>query len=320
MASKNQFITFNNGQKYPVLGFGTWKSKTGEVEEAVKNAIDVGYRHIDCAMVYGNEKEIGKAIKQKLDEGVVKREDLFITSKLWNTFHQPDYVETVLKKSLSDLQIDYLDLYLMHWPMAFKEGLLEEEWFPKDANGVTIEGNGSYIETYKAMEKLVQKGLVKSIGVSNFNKKQIENIINIATVKPVNNQVECHPYLNQKKLQEFCAQHNIVLTAYSPLGSPDRPWAKSEDPSLLEDPKIVAIAKKYNKSTAQILIKYQLQRGNIVIPKSVTKSRIESNFDVWDFALEQEDIKEIDTFDNNGRVLHLNWNKHFKDYPFHDEY
>ncbi|XP_025194375.1 uncharacterized protein LOC112594002 [Melanaphis sacchari] len=309
MASKNQFVTFNNGQKYPILGFGTWKSKPGEVEEAVKAAIDTGYRHIDCAMVYENETEVGKAIKQKIDEGVVKREDLFITSKLWNTFHQPDYVETVLKKTLSNLQIEYLDLYLIHWPMAYKEGKLEDEWFPKDANGVTIEGNGSYIETWKAMENLVQKGLVKSIGISNFNKKQTENILNIATIKPVVNQVECHPYLNQKKLKEFSEQNNILITAYSPLGSPDRPWAKPEDPSLLDDPKIVAIAKKYNKTTAQILIKYQVQRGIIVIPKSVTKSRIESNFDIWDFTLEQGDIDAIDTFDCNGRVLHLNWNK-----------
>ncbi|CAH1710344.1 unnamed protein product [Aphis gossypii] len=271
-------------------------------------------------MVYENENEVGTAIKQKIDEGVVKREDLFITSKLWNTFHQPDYVETVIKKTLSDLKIEYLDLYLIHWPMAFKEGKLEDEWFPKDANGVTLEGNGSYVETWKAMEKLVQKGLVKSIGVSNFSKKQIEDILNVATIKPVVNQIECHPYLNQKKLKEFCEQKNILITAYSPLGSPDRPWAKPEDPSLLDDPKIIAIAKKYNKTSAQILIKYQLQRGNIVIPKSVTKSRIESNFDVWDFALEQGDIDVIDTFDCNGRVLHLNWNNHFKDYPFHDEY
>lgn len=320
MASKNQFITFNNGQKYPILGFGTWKSKPGEVVDAVKAAIDIGYRHIDCAMVYENESEVGTAIKQKIDEGVVKREDLFITSKLWNTFHQPDYIETVIKKTLSDLQIEYLDLYLIHWPMAFKEGKLEDEWFPKDANGVTLEGNGSYVETWKAMEKLVQKGLVKSIGVSNFNKKQIEDILNVATIKPVVNQIECHPYLNQKKLKEFCEQKNIFVTAYSPLGSPDRPWAKPEDPSLLDDPKIIAIAKKYNKTSAQVLIKYQLQRGIIVIPKSVTKSRIESNFDVWDFALEQGDIDAIDTFDCNGRVLHLNWNNHFKDYPFHDEY
>ncbi|XP_050420988.1 aldo-keto reductase family 1 member B10-like [Adelges cooleyi] len=320
MASKNQFVTLNNGVKYPILGYGTWKSKPGEVENGVMAAIDAGYRHIDCALVYGNEKEIGNALQQKFAEGVVKREDLYITSKLWNTFHQPDYVEAVLKQTLSDLQISYLDLYLIHWPMAFKEGTLQGDLFPKDEKDVTIEGEGSYVETWKGLEKLVEKGLVKSIGVSNFNKKQIEDILKVAKIKPVTNQVECHPYLNQKKLKEFCEQHGIVLTAYSPLGSPDRPWAKPDDPLLLEDPKIAAIADKYKKTPAQVLIKYQIQRGIIVIPKSVTKSRIESNFDIWDFELAQADIDLIDSFDCNGRVCHLNWNKHFKDYPFNDEF
>ncbi|VVC28280.1 NADP-dependent oxidoreductase domain,Aldo/keto reductase, conserved site,Aldo/keto reductase [Cinara cedri] len=320
MASNNQFVAFNNGQKYPILGFGTWKSKPGEVEEAVKIAIDTGYRHFDCAMFYGNEQEIGKAINHKIDEGVVVREDLYITSKLWNIFHQPDIVETVIKKTLSDLKVDYLDLYLIHWPMAFKEGGLYSDFIPKDDDGATIEGDGSYIETWKAMEKLVENGLTKSIGVSNFNKRQIEDILGVATVKPVNNQVECHPYLNQKKLKEFCDENDIILTAYSPLGSPDNPWKKPEDPSLLEDPKIIEIADKYSKSPAQILIKYQIQRGVMVIPKSVTKERIESNFDVWDFELEQEDLDQIDTLDCNGRFVHMKGNINFKDYPFSDEY
>ncbi|XP_025422747.1 LOW QUALITY PROTEIN: alcohol dehydrogenase [NADP(+)]-like [Sipha flava] len=320
MASNNQFVTFNNGEKYPILGLGTWKSKPGVVEEAVRVAIDTGYRHFDCAMFYGNEQEIGNAIKQKIDEGVVAREDLYITSKLWNIFHQPEIVETVLKKTLSDLQVEYLDLYLIHWPMAFKEGGLNDDFIPKDDDGATIEGNGSYIETWKAMEQLVENGLVRSIGVSNFNKRQIEDILSVATVKPVNNQVECHPYLNQNQLKKYCEEQGIVLTAYSPLGSPDNPWKKPEDHSLLEDPKIIEIADKYSKSAAQVIIKYQIQRGVMVIPKSVTKNRIESNFDVWDFELEQEDMDQIDIYDCGARFVHMKGNMHFKDYPFNDEY
>ncbi|XP_050548511.1 aldo-keto reductase family 1 member B10-like, partial [Daktulosphaira vitifoliae] len=189
-----------------------------------------------------------------------------------------------------------------------------------DENDKVIEGTTSYVETWKELEKLVEEGLLKSIGLSNFNKRQIEDILRIAKIKPVTNQVECHPYLNQKKLKEFCESHGIYLTAYSPLGSPDRPWAKPDDPSLMDDPKIIAIANKYKKSPAQILIRYQVQRGVIVIPKSVTKSRIESNFDIWDFMLEQTDMDLIDTFNCNGRVCHLIWNKHMKDYPFNDEF
>ncbi|XP_050420544.1 aldo-keto reductase family 1 member B10-like [Adelges cooleyi] len=320
MASNNQFVTFNNGEQYPILGFGTWKSKPGEVEEAVKVAIDTGYRHLDCAMFYGNEKEIGDAINQKIDEGVVSRQDLYITSKLWNIFHQPDIVETVLNKTLTDLQISYLDLYLVHWPMAFKEGGLDDDFIPKDDDGVTIEGEGSYIETWQAMEQLVENGLVKSIGVSNFNKRQIEDILNIATVKPVNVQVECHPYLNQSKLKEFCDENDIVLTAYSPLGSPDNPCRKPEDPSLLENPTILDIAGKHGKSAAHVLIRYQIQRGVMVIPKSVNKHRIESNFYVWDFELDQEDMDQIDGLDCNCRYIQMKEIEHFKDYPFIDEY
>ncbi|XP_050546000.1 aldo-keto reductase family 1 member B1-like [Daktulosphaira vitifoliae] len=320
MASNNQYITFNNGEMYPILGFGTWKSKPGEVEEAIKVAIDTGYRHFDCAMFYGNEKEIGGVISNKIDEGVVERNDLYITSKLWNTFHQPDIVETVLNKTLTDLQINYLDLYLIHWPMAFKEGELYDEFVPKDDDGETIEGEGSYKETWKAMEQLVTKGLVKSIGVSNFNKRQIEDVLSIAKIKPVNNQVECHPYFNQKNLKEFCDEKEIILTAYSPLGSSDNSWKMPEEPSLLENPIILDIAGKHDKSAAHVLIRYQIQRGIIVIPKSVTKHRIKSNFYVWDFELDKDDMDQIDELDCNCRYVQLKGNMHFKDYPFNDDY
>ncbi|XP_068977703.1 aldo-keto reductase family 1 member B1-like [Bombus flavifrons] len=305
---------FYNGNEVPSFGLGTWKSKPGEVTQAVKDAIDIGYRHIDCAHVYGNEKEVGTALKAKLTEGIVKRQDLFITSKLWNTFHRPDLVEPAIKKTLSDLGLEYLDLYLIHWPMAYKEG---DDLFPKNADDSPALSNADYVDTWKAMEALVSKGLAKNIGVSNFNSEQIDRLLKNCSIKPVTNQIECHPYLTQKKLSDFCKQKDILITAYSPLGSPDRPWAKPDDPKLLDDKKLGELAKKYNKTPAQVLIRYQLDRGHIVIPKSVTKSRIAQNSEVFDFKLSAEDIAYIDTFDCNGRICPMFGTEPSPYYPFH---
>ncbi|KAL1505967.1 hypothetical protein ABEB36_005410 [Hypothenemus hampei] len=313
MASKVPKIKFNNGQEFPVFGLGTWKSKPGEVTQAVKDAFDIGYRHIDCAHVYGNEPEVGEAIAAKIADGTVRREEIYITSKLWNTMHRPDLVEPALRTTLKDLHLDYLDLYLIHWPFALKE---DGELFPVGANGKTAFSDVDYLDTWKAMEELVRKGLTKSIGISNFNAKQVDRLWSNSTIKPVTNQIEVHPYLNQKKLIAHNQAKGIVITAYSPLGSPDRPWAKPEDPQLLDDPKIKEIAKKYGKTTAQVVIRYGLQRNLIVIPKSVTKSRIQQNFDIWDFQLSADDIAQLDTFDCNGRICPYDDAYDHKDHPF----
>ncbi|XP_043266027.1 aldo-keto reductase family 1 member B1-like [Colletes gigas] len=307
-------LKFYNGNEVPAFGLGTWKSKPGEVTQAVKYAIDIGYRHIDCAHVYGNEKEVGAALKAKIEEGVVKRQDLFITSKLWNTYHKTESVEPAIKKTLADLGLEYLDLYLVHWPMAYKEG---DELFPKNADDSIALSNTNYLDTWKGMEGLVSKKLAKNIGVSNFNSEQIENLLKNCTIKPVTNQIECHPYLNQKKLSNFCKERGILITAYSPLGSPDRPWAKPDDPKLMDDKKLCELAKKYNKSPAQVLIRYQLDRGHIVIPKSVTNSRIAENSNVFDFKLNSDDIAYIDTFDCNGRICPMTGTESSPHFPFH---
>ncbi|GLH05293.1 Aldo-keto reductase family 1 member B10 [Gryllus bimaculatus] len=316
MASEVPFVTFNNGLQFPIFGLGTWKSKPGEVSQAVKDAIDAGYRHIDCAHVYGNEAEVGAAIVEKIEEGVVKREDLYITSKLWNTFHRPDLVEPSIKKSLSDLGLEQLDLYLIHFPYGFKEG---ESLFP-EKDGKTLYSDVDYVDTWKAMEQLVKKGLTKSIGISNFNHEQINRVLEVAEIKPVTNQVEVHPYLNQQKLIEFCQSKDIVVTAYSPLASPDRPWAKPDDPQLLEDPKLKELGDKYGKTPAQILLRNSVQRGLITIPKSVTKSRIIENISIFDFDLSEEDMDYLSSFDCDGRVVRVEWIKDHPYYPFDLEY
>jgi len=310
-------IIMNDNTQMPLLGLGTWKSKPGEVTRAVKDAIEIGYRHIDCAMIYENENEVGAAIKEQIDSGLVKREDLYIVSKLWNNYHRPDLVEVGLKESLEKLGLEYLDLYLIHSPCGIKEGL---GLHPRDENGRNLYSDVNFVDTWKALEDCVKSGLTRSIGVSNFNSKQVQRILDNCTIKPVTNQVECHPYLNQKKLIDYCHERGVIITSYSPLGSPDRPWAKPGEVTLLQDPKILAIAENHGKTAAQILLRYQVQRGIPVIPKSVTKSRILENFDVSLYELTEEEMATLDSLDRNERYLHHYWVKDHPEFPFAIEF
>ncbi|XP_054718948.1 aldo-keto reductase family 1 member B1-like [Uloborus diversus] len=317
MSNKAPTVKLSNGKEIPIIGLGTWKSKPGQVFEAVKAAISIGYRHIDCALAYQNETEVGQAIKEKIDDKTITREDIFVTSKLWNTYHRQEKVVECCKKSLSDLGLDYLDLYLIHWPMAYQEG---DDLFPKNEKGEMLTMDLDFVGTWKGMEECYEKGLVRSIGLSNFNSEQIQKIVNVCKVKPVMNQVECHPYLNQNKLIEFCKKHGITVTAYSPLGSPDRPWVKPDEPLVLEDPKVKELAAKHNKSPAQILLRFNAQRGVVVIPKSVTEERIKSNFEIFDFELTPEEMEALSNFKQKYRYCHLNWMKNDPNYPFHLEF
>src|SRR5690606_14191917 len=260
-------VTLNNGLKMPQLGYGVWQVPDDQAEEVVLKALETGYRLIDTAKVYGNEEGVGRAIKRSN----IAREDIFITTKVWNDDHGYDNTLRAFDESLKRLGVSYVDLYLIHWPVPM---------------------NDKYVETYQALEKVYKEGRAKAIGVCNFHIEHLQRLLDECEVTPVVNQVECHPYLSQVELKELCAKHNICVESWSPL---------EQGGEVLQDETIVKIAEQYGKSPAQVILRWHLQEGSIVIPKSVTPSRIEENFNVFDFKLIDADMEAIHRLNKNRR-------------------
>ncbi|PYH81971.1 aldo/keto reductase family protein [Aspergillus uvarum CBS 121591] len=282
----------NTGAEIPAVGFGTWQDADAQ-ENAVLEAIKAGYRHIDTARVYGTEKAVGQAIKKS----GVPREELFVTTKLWNNKHHPDDVPQALQDSLNDLQLDYIDLFLIHWPVAWKRG---DELFPKENDKPVVE-DIDYVDTYKAMEKLLSTGKVKAIGVSNFSKAEMERLLKETSVVPAAHQLESHPWLQQPDFAEWHKSKGIHITHYSPFGNQNELYSKEGTiGKLIEDPVLVDIGKKYNKSGAQVALAWGITQSHSVLPKSKTPSRIQANLE-GDFKLSDEDMQKIRGIDRKLR-------------------
>lgn len=294
-------LNFRNNDQMPAIGLGTWKATGEEVKKAVKEALIAGFRHIDTATIYQNESEIGQALKEIFDEGKIRREDVFITSKLWNDAHGEGEVIPALQESLQRLQLDYLDLYLIHWPVSFVSGVL----FPQKASEYIPPEKSPILTAWNQMEQAKSEGLARHIGVSNFSVKKLKNLISKATSIPEVNQVELHPLLQQNELVDYCSSQDILVTSYSPLGSGDRtPEMKADnEPSLMRLEILAEIAKKHEISPAQVLISWHLHRNCSVIPKSSSKDHIEANFKAHQVVLDDADMQKIASLDKDYRFI-----------------
>lgn len=285
-------LKLRSGDVFPLVGLGTWRSKPGEVGAAVSAALDAGYKSMDFAWIYGNEPEIGAVLKERVGKQH-PRESLFLTTKLWPTFYRAEHVESAFNESLTNLGLDYLDLYLMHWPFAY-QFVNKKVTNPRDASGKQMfDETWKIEETWAELEKLVKKGKVRNIGVCNFGPKSLEKLLKVAKIKPAVNQVELHPYNPQSELLQFCKENGIVVTAYSPLGSDAAP--------VLQDPTVHEIAKKLSLTPAQVLLSWAATRGTTVIPKSVKPERIRENMNVVE--LDSADMAKINGITKRVRYV-----------------
>lgn len=302
-------ILLNTGAQLPSVGFGFWKVDRPVAADVAHQAIQVGYRHLDCACDYGNEIEVGQGIRKALSDGLCKREDLWVTSKLWNTYHKAEHVRLACEKSLNDLGLKKLDLYLIHFPIAQKYVPFDLRyppgWFAEPAaeHPRMEEARVPVSETWKAMEELVDCGLVKHIGICNFGTSLLRDLLSYARIRPSVLQVESHPFLVQSRLLRYCNQEQIAFTAFSPLGAASyySLGMASKSESLLDNPVIQCIGMEKGKSAAQVLLRWGIQRGTSVIPKTSTVERMAENLNIFDFELSQSDMDAISGLDRGRR-------------------
>jgi D-xylose reductase len=286
-----------------------WKVPSSEVQPLIEEAVSCGYRHFDCACDYGNEKAVGDALQRELQAGNLSRDDLWVTSKLWNTYHAAEHVRPALERSLEDLQLDYLDLYLMHFPIALQYVPFEQRYPPEwlfDPNAAAPRMQLVSVplsETWHAMEELVTGGLVRNIGVCNFNCALLRDLLSHATIRPAVLQVELHPYLTQSALLRYCQAEGIAVTAFSPLGAgsyvPLNMASSAE--SVLTEEVVVEIARRHQRTPAQVVLRWGIQRGTSVIPKTVRPERLRENLALFDFALETDEMEAIANLNRNRR-------------------
>ncbi|MEM6777138.1 MAG: aldo/keto reductase [Planctomycetota bacterium] len=293
----------------PSVGFGLWKVDRPLAADAVANAIEAGYRHFDAACDYGNEAQVGEGLASAMERGFVAREDLWITSKLWNTFHRGEHVRMALMRSLEDLRLDFLDLYLIHFPISLKfvpmETRYPPEWFhdPDAGEPAMIEDPVPILETWQAMQELQTEGLVREIGVCNFGTSLLRDLMASASAPPAVLQIEAHPYLTQERLLRFCRESKIAVTAFSPLGAQsyfELSMAEADE-AVLEQSIVRDIAANYSRTPAQVVLRWGVQRGTAIVPKTIRRERMVENISLFDFELTSQEMDAISALDRQRR-------------------